>query len=231
MNINKYKLPFAATALAMALTGCGGESANVTPEVYDESTANGACQTGTAGCVEFALDYPLNGLNFTCSSDTKNRFTTIFDPQDGAATGACKNTDDITFFLRGEKDKKIELGTMPLRNIANVSVSQLPRLTLLDIAAGIQGRAAQRLSPDDATVKIAIRLARLIQAVGLQNRQIVNARDIQSVSISDADRKKLEQITSLITSVQFKSLSNEDFADAVKPWVDISRSQMKMLLM
>ncbi|MFC6168937.1 putative pilus system protein FilF [Acinetobacter terrestris] len=223
MNINKYKLPFAATALAMALTGCGGESANVTPEVYDESTANGACQTGTAGCVEFALDYPLNGLNFTCSSDTKNRFTTIFDPQDGAATGACKNTDDITFFLRGEKDKKIELGTMPLRNIANVSVSQLPRLTLLDIAAGIQGTAAQKLSPDDATVKVAIRLARLIQAVGLQNRQIVNARDIQSVSISDADRKKLEQITSLITSVQFKSLSNEDFADAVKPWVDISK--------
>lgn len=223
MNITKYKLPFAATALVMALTGCGGESANVTPEVYDDSTANGACQTKTAGCVEFALDYPLNGLNFTCSSDTQNRFTTLFDPNNGAATGACKNTDDITFFLRSEKDNKIELGTMPMRNIANVSVSQLPRLTLLDIAAGIQGRAAQKLSPDDATVKVAIRLVRLIQAVGLQSRQIVNARDIQPISISDAERKKLEQITTLITTAQFKGLSDKDFADAVKPWVDISQ--------
>ena len=93
MNINKYKLPFAATALVMALSGCGGESANVTPEVYDESTANGSCKTRTTGCVEFALDYPLNGLNFTCSSDTKNRFTTLFDPNGGAATGACKAAD------------------------------------------------------------------------------------------------------------------------------------------
>ncbi|TCB49639.1 hypothetical protein E0H80_11655 [Acinetobacter sp. ANC 4779] len=223
MNINKYKLPFVATALVMILTGCGGESANVTAEVYDESTANGACKVGTAGCIEFAFDYPLNGLNFTCSSDTKNRFTTLFDPSGGVATGACKNTDDITFFLRGEKDKKIELGTIPLRNIAIVSVAQLPRLTLLDIAAGIQGRAAQRLSLGDATVKVAIRLVRLIQAAGLQNQQIVNARDIQPVSISDADRKKLEQITSLITTEQFKGLSDKDFADAVKPWVDISQ--------
>ena len=223
MNINKYKLPFAATALVMALSGCGGESANVTPEVYDESTANGSCKTRTTGCVEFALDYPLNGLNFTCSSDTKNRFTILFDPNGGAATGACKDTDEITFFLRGEKDKKIELGKMPLRNIAHVSVAQLPRLTLLDIAAGIQGRAAQKLSPDDATVKVAIRLVRLIQAVGLQSRQIVNARDIQPISISDADRKKLEQITSLITTEQFKGLSDKDFTDAVKPWVDISK--------
>ena len=223
MNINKYKLPFAATALVMALSGCGGESANVTPEVYDESTVNGSCKTRTAGCVEFALDYPLNGLNFTCSSDTRNRFTTLFDPNDGAATGACKAADKITFFLQGEKDKKIELGTFPMTNIAHVSVAQLPRLTLLDIAAGIQGRAAQKLSPDDITVKVAIRLVRLIQAVGLQSQQIVNARDIQPISIGDAERKKLEQITSLITPEQFKGLSDKDFSDAVKPWVDISK--------
>ena len=55
MNINKYKLPFVATALVMILTGCGGESANVTPEVYDESTANGACKAGKLSLLSFSL--------------------------------------------------------------------------------------------------------------------------------------------------------------------------------
>ena len=48
---NKYLLPFALTTLMAALSGCGGESANIIPETYDSSTANGACTVGTDGCV------------------------------------------------------------------------------------------------------------------------------------------------------------------------------------
>ena len=74
---NKYLLPFALTTLMAALSGCGGESANIIPETYGYSTANGACTPKMNGCVEFALDYPLDGLNFTCSSDTTNSFISI----------------------------------------------------------------------------------------------------------------------------------------------------------
>lgn len=230
MEKNKIFLASTLTALLLTLNGCGGESANVVAEVYDDSTASGVCKSGTMGCVEFALDYPLTGLNFTCSSDNKNRFSTIFDSNTGVATGACKYRDDIKFFIRGEKDSKIELGSFPISNVAAVSAAQLPRLTLLDIAAGIQGRAAQTLSPNDVTVKTAMRLIKLIQAAGLQvqqngsvtKAQIANPRDIQPISIVDADRKKIEQITSMITSEQFKNLSDQEFAAVVKPWVDIS---------
>jgi len=104
---NKYLLPFALTTLMAALTGCGGESANVIPEVYEGSTTNGTCTIGASGCLGFALDYPLNGLNFTCSSDTKNSFVTTLDLKDGAATGACKVGDKITFFLKGKKISKL----------------------------------------------------------------------------------------------------------------------------
>ena len=37
----KYLLPFALTTLMAALSGCGGESANIIPEKYDSSTASG----------------------------------------------------------------------------------------------------------------------------------------------------------------------------------------------
>lgn len=231
MKINKKILAFTLSALGLALYGCGGESANVIAEVYDDSTASGSCNaTTTVGCVQFALDYPITGLNFICSSDNKNRFITIFDSNSGTASGACKYTDNITFFIRGEKNTKIELGSFPLKNIAEVSTKQLPRLTLLDIAAGIQGSAAQKLSPNDATVKVAMRLVKLIQAAGLQiqqngsvtKAQIANGRDIQPITIIDADRKKIEQMSSIITKDQFKGLSDVDFAQVVKPWVDVS---------
>ena len=35
---NKYLLPFALSSIVSALSGCGGESANIIPEVNDSST-------------------------------------------------------------------------------------------------------------------------------------------------------------------------------------------------
>ncbi|CAB1216870.1 putative pilus system protein FilF [Acinetobacter bouvetii] len=219
---NKYLLPFAITSLMAALSGCGGESANVKPEVYDSSTANGACSIGATGCLGFALDYPLNGLNFTCSSDTKNSFVTSFDLNNGAATGACKVGDKITFFIKGEKDKQISLGVLDLNKIARVSTSQLPRLTILDIASGMTSQTAASLDPNDNTVKVAMRLVKILQALAKQNNNIVDSTDIQPLYITDQMRVDLEKMSESILSGKFVTATDIDLENLLKPWVNIS---------
>ena len=216
---NKYLLPFALTTLMTALSGCGGESANIIPEKYDSSTANGACTVGTDGCVEFALDYPLDGLNFTCSSDTTNSFISILDLSDGAATGSCRTGDKVTFFIKGEKDKKINLGAVELNKVARVSTKQVPRLTILDMAGGITQQEAQALSKDDPTVMVAMKLAKIFQALALQQNKIDTPTDIQALYITDAMRLKLELILSSVTSQQIIS---DEYVNMIKPWVDVS---------
>ena len=47
--INKKILPFALGALVLALNGCGGESANIIPEINDTSTENGTCASNSDG--------------------------------------------------------------------------------------------------------------------------------------------------------------------------------------
>lgn len=216
---NKYLLPFALTTLMAALSGCGGESANIIPEKYDSSTANGTCTVGTDGCVEFALDYPLDGLNFTCSSDTTNSFISILDLRDGAATGSCRTGDKVTFFIKGEKDKKINLGAVELNKVARVSTKQVPRLTILDMAGGITQQEAQALSKDDPTVRVAMKLAKIFQALALQQNKIDTPTDIQALYITDAMRLKLELILSSVTSQQIIS---DEYVNMIKPWVDVS---------
>ncbi|MGC3820492.1 hypothetical protein [Acinetobacter sp. G11] len=219
---NKYLLPFALTTLMAALSGCGGESANVIPEVYEGSTTNGTCTIGSTGCLGFALDYPLSGLNFTCSSDTKNSFVTTFDAKDGAATGACKVGDKITFFIKGEKDKQINLGTLDLNKIAKVSTSQLPRLTILDIASGMTNTPARSLDANDSTVKVAMRLAKILQALALQNGGIADPTDIQALYITDQMRVDLERISQSISQDAFVNTADADFELLIKPWLNIS---------
>ena len=217
-----YFLPFAATALAAALSGCGGESANVIPEVYDTSTANGACTIGTSGCLGFALDYPLDGLNFTCSSDTVNVFTTNLNLTDGAATGACKIGDTATFFIKGEKDKRINLGSLDLNSIAKVSVAQLPRLSIADIAAGLTGSSAASLNENDATIKVAVRIVRILQALALQERKISNPADIQALYITDSMRTQLENIAASIPQDKLINTTDAEFEALINPWINLS---------
>ncbi len=216
---NKYLLPFTLTTLMAALSGCGGESANIIPETYDSSTENGACTPRMNGCVEFALDYPLDGLNFTCSSDTANSFISIFDLSDSAATGSCRAGDKVTFFIKGEKDKKINLGVVDLNKVARLSAGQVPRLTILDMAVGITQQDAQALSKDDPTVKVAMKLAKIFQALALQQNKIDVPTDIQALYITDAMRSKLELILSSISAQQIIS---DEYVNIIKPWVDVS---------
>lgn len=221
---NKIILPFALSTLVAALGGCGGESAKVNPEIYDTSTTNGTCLSNSEGCVEFVLDYPVEGLNFNCSSDVKNTYVTLFDLKEGVSTGACKIGDKVTFFIQGEKSKRIDLGTVDLKNISQVaSGSTPPRLTLVDLATGITGKSAASISSSDATIKVAMRIAKIIQALAIKNNSVVVPTDIQAVYINNADKLLIDEISRNVTTADFSISSDSEFDDLFKPWLDLSQ--------
>lgn len=216
---NKYLLTIALSTLMSGLTACGGESANIIPEKNNNSTVNGSCTVGASNCIQFALDYPFDGLNFSCSSDTQNTFVTLMDLKNGVATGTCNYSDRVNVFLLGKADKRIALGSFPISNIALVSTDQIPRLTVLDIAKGMTNRDATVLDPSDATVKTAMNLVKIIQALALQQKSINTKTDIQALYMSDSIRESLDKITSSVTAQQ---MVNGEYAAIIKPWLDVS---------
>lgn len=216
---NKYLLTIALSTLMSGLTACGGESANIIPEKNNNSTVNGSCTAGASNCIQFALDYPFDGLNFSCSSDTQNTFVTLMDLKNGVATGTCNYSDKVNVFLLGKADKRIALGSFPISNIALVSTDQIPRLTVLDIAKGMTNRDANVLDPSDATVKTAMNLVKIIQALALQQKSINTKTDIQALYMNDSIRESLDKITSSVTAQQ---MVNGEYAAIIKPWLDVS---------
>ncbi|MFV5491715.1 hypothetical protein [Acinetobacter sp. ASP199] len=231
MNKNKIILPFAFSAMAILLQGCGGESADVIPEKYDSSTINGACIGTRPGCIEFALDYPLQTLDFYCGDDTKQTFITTYDVDKGVATGACKVGQSITFYILGKDERRVDLGSFSMNQIGNVtSKSHYPRMNLLDIAEGIRKtNSAGNLSQYD----IAIRLVQLIQAMGLNSDQLRSATEIYPVAINDDIRAGLDQLDEDITVEKIKTLSDQDFDALLKTWLGpttITKEQAKQVL-
>lgn len=216
---NKYLLTIALSTLMSGLTACGGESANIIPEKNNNSTVNGSCTAGASNCIQFALDYPFDGLNFSCSSDTQNTFVTLMDLKNGVATGTCNYSDKVNVFLLGKADKRIALGSFPISNIALVSTDQIPRLTVLDIAKGMTNRDATVLDPSDATVKTAMNLVKIIQALALQQKSINTKTDIQALYMNDSIRESLDKITSSVTAQQ---MVNGEYTAIIKPWLDVS---------
>ena len=105
----RHILPFATTAVMAALSGCGGESANINPEPNAVAYINGSCASTAKNCVEFALDYPVDGLNFTCSSDTSKTYITMIEPKSNAATGKCSEGDKVHFFIQEKTNQYIDL--------------------------------------------------------------------------------------------------------------------------
>lgn len=215
---NKILFPFAISTLLMALSGCGGESANVIKEPGDEATENGACTPGETNCVEWGLEYPLDGLNFNCSGDTENTFITLFDSKNGVASGTCQKTDNIEFSIQSFGSNKINLGQIKLSDYASFSAqTQLPRLSVIDIASGISGRRVSNLEPGDPTVQVAMRLVKILQALALQKGSIVNPSDVQPLYITEDMRKNLAKISGNI------SLTDADLATKIKDFIDISQ--------
>ena len=215
----KILYPFVLTALCAALTACGGgESANVIKEPNDEATTNGSCSANAANCLEWGLEYPIDGLNFDCSGDKENKFITLFDQNDGVTSGACQKTDSIEFYLQSFSNTKIKLGSVKLADYMNLSTAnQLPRLSVLDIAKGITGRNVAKMEQSDATVQVAMKLVKIWQALALEKGRIYNPTDVQPLYITDDMRKNLGTINKDI------SLTDADFAETIKPLVDISK--------
>jgi hypothetical protein len=220
MMKNKLIYPFALTALVAALAGCGGgggESANIIQEPDEQATTNGSCDASTSNCIEWGLEYPIDGLNFDCSSDKENKFITLFNETDGVATGSCQKNDTINFYVQSFSNTKIKLGSLKLSEFATISTSsQLPRLNVLDIARGITGKTVTKLDPSDQTVQVAMKLAKIWQALALQQNNINEPTDIQPLYISDEMRKALGKISGDI------ELNSSDFESKIKPFVDVS---------
>ena len=214
-------LPFASTALLAALSGCGGESANINPEPNPVLYVNGSCASNTTDCVEFALDYPVDGLNFTCSSDASKTYMTFIEPTSNAATGKCKAGDKVHFFIQEKTNQQIDLGTVSLADIGVVSAAGagFPRLSVLDMARGLTGRAATSLNnPRDDTVQVATAIVRILQALSVETGKSVPG-DIQPLYISTL---KKEQLADIGTSVKAADFSSGAYASILRPWVDVS---------
>lgn len=226
MKNKKLFLVSTLTAMLFALSGCGGESANVIPEKNDSSTESGSCSGDSTSCVKFALDYPLDGLNFYCGTDTDNTYLTKFDLNEGVASGACKTGDDITFFLQGAEKHKIELGKFSLNDVGTLSVSQMPRLSILDIAKGINKTGTG--TPTLTDERVAERLIRIIQTIGLNvnppqsSAALSSSQDIQPIIINDSVRTNLDKLLADITVSDIKNTTDAQFEELLSKWIDIS---------
>lgn len=217
---NKYILPFALTSLVTALVGCGGggESTNI-PLDPDEgiATTSSSCKVNDTNCLQFALDYPVAGLNFDCSSDTKNHFVTT--RESNSVYGGCKFGDKATFYIQGLSDKKITLGTVDLNTISVLKVTELSAMSLVDLATAMTGKAPQTMTTSDPTFQVLVGLVRLFQSIGIQQNSNV-AGEIQPIELTQEFKNKMIGMKQSVTVDDFKS---GNYVTLLKPWVDVTQ--------
>lgn len=218
--MKKIVIPFALTVLSTLMASCGGEENTIheNPTQGGEVTANASCDTQKDECLSFTLEYPIGGINFTCSSDKVNHFVTKFSGN--AAQGACELGDTVTFYLQGvESIKRIELGKVDLDTIAQYKNQQTtPQISFIDMAAGALNASASSLTPTDPAIKLATKFTKMFQAFGAKQSQSV-VGDIQPLVLSQEDRNALVQLDDSITIEHWKT---DNFAQLLKPWLDVS---------
>lgn len=232
----KILWPFALTAIALMLNGCGGGSSNINEDPNsggDGNLTSGSCKPSVSGsssrdsnCLEFALDYPVEGINFDCSTALGQHFVTKLSQ--GTVTGTCKVGDTARFYLQGKGDKQIFLGSVKLDTIGKYTSfvnngdqkTSLPiYLRLLDLASGITGKAPITLDKNDETIKVAIALVKIFQSIGLENGDNLIG-DIQPTEITDEKKELLSKLSQSITAADFQSGA---YASLLKPWLDVSQ--------
>jgi len=235
--MNKKVLwPFALTTLAIMLNGCGGGSSNINEDPNSGSNngnlTSGSCKPNVSGtatrdsnCFEFALDYPVEGINFECSTALGQHFVTSLSQ--GTVTGTCKVGDTARFYLQGKGDKQIFLGSVKLDTIGKYTAfvnngsqkTSLPvYLRLLDLASGITGKAPATLDKNDETIKVAIALVRIFQSIGFEKGDNLIG-DIQPTEITDEKKDLLTKLSQSVTAADFQSGA---YASLLKPWLDVS---------
>ncbi|MDC4738979.1 protein FilF [Acinetobacter baumannii] len=220
--MNKKLLwPFALTTLAIMLNGCGGGSSTINEDHTNgsgSSNANGSCAVSSNDCLQFSLDYPIAGLNFTCSSATNQSFVT--KASGNSVVGTCKLGDTANFFLQGTQTKtKIDLGSINLDNISKIKVVVPPRLKVMDMATALTGVAPASLSQDDPTIRVAMALIKLFQSIGLERGDNVIG-DIQPTQFTEDKKNTLNVVLQNITTTEWKSGA---YINILKPWLDVSQ--------
>lgn len=229
--------PFALTTLALMLNGCGGGGSNINEDPNsvgnDGDLTSGSCKPSVSGnssrdsnCFEFALDYPVAGVNFDCSTAIGQHFVTTLS--EGLVTGTCKVGDTARFYLQGKSDKQIFLGSVKLDTIGKYTAfvnngtkkTSLPvYLRLLDLASGITGKTPANLEDkNDETIKVAIALVRVFQSIGFEKGDNLIG-DIQPTEITEEKKDLLTKLSQNIRTADFQSGA---YASLLKPWLDVS---------
>lgn len=219
MMNNKRLLPFAFSSIFLALAGCGGESTTINedPNAGVKTSTNG-CSTASASCMGFTVAYPVEGLNFDCSSDNKNHFIT--EMVGNTATGGCPIGDKVSFYIQGQTtSRKIELGTVDLKVISPLKLSDQPvQISLLDIAQGMTSKPATSMTMADETFKTMVGITKILQAVGIsQNSHL--AGDIQPVDLTVNLKNNLSKISANVTAADFK---DGTYSADLAPWLDLN---------
>ncbi|MEB6668076.1 hypothetical protein MXM33_13745 [Acinetobacter vivianii] len=216
----KILLPFAVSTLALMLHGCGGESSKINEDPtkgVEGVTSNTSCNVKEDTCLQFVLDYPIAGLNFDCSSDKFNHFSTKMEGN--LATGACKLGDTITFYLQGETSaRKINLGSVQLDKITKLKTAAYSRIRIIDLAMGLTGKTPASVSEDDETIRVAMALIKILQSQGVADKRNVIG-DIQQIEFTKEKKNTLAEISQ---DVGVNELSSGAYAEILKPWLDVS---------
>lgn len=216
---NKIFLPFALTAFIVALSGCGGESTTVheDPNSGVKTSTNG-CDSSRNNCLGFVVTYPVEGLNFDCSSDTKNHFMTQMEGN--VATGGCAVGDKVNFYIQGQDtSRKIILGSVDLKKISPLKVSAQPvQISLLDMASAMTGKEATAMDMSDPTFKALVGITRIFQAVGLsENAHVVG--DVQPIELTTQLKNNLNKLTGNVTVTDFVDGS---YVNDIAPWLSLN---------
>lgn len=211
--------PLVLTSLGLALAGCGGESATVNedPNKGIPTYSNGCDADSTEKCLGFYVDYPVDGLNFDCSTDTRNHYATKLEG--GLALGGCLIGDKAKFYIKGsQSERKIVLGDVDLAKIRPLKVRGQPAaIGLIDIASAMTGKEPTSMTMSDDTFKVMVGLVRVFQALGLE-QDANQVGDVQPLELTDNIKNNLTTVKADIGVADF---INGSYVEKLKPWVNM----------
>lgn len=217
----KFLIPFALSSVAFALVGCGGESGNVKEDPFKgvTTTSSGCTPSNTSNaCLGFYVDYPVENLNFDCSSSSTEHYATVADGN--TVTGGCLKADKVNFFIQGAAtSRKINLGQIDLAKIRPLPVAgQIVPIRLVDIATAMTGKTIVNLDTSDETYRVLVGIIRTLQATGVE-QQVHLAGDLQQITLRDDLKNNLKNIESDVTVTDF---SDGNYVTKLKPWLDLT---------
>ncbi len=217
--------------MAIVLNGCGGGGSTINEDPTQGGgtipTTNLDCKATDETCLNFVLDYPVEGLNFDCSFSPNQHYITLLevDPETNkklnAVTGACsisssRSDETITLYLQGSNTHKIALGTIKLDTLGKYGTTHL---TVLDMATALTGQPPASMSNADPTIKVAMALVKLFQSIGVERGDNV-VGDLQPTQFTQDKKNLLTSLTQDITATEWK---NGQYATLLKPWLDVSK--------